>query len=260
MFFKGLRANIILLIISCAFASCKAYKQDILFKLDRNFNAADLAEPIRSAESNYRLRSGDLVLVDVFTNSGERLVDPNMELSNGNSSQAGQSRDRFSYLVLSSGEIKLPIVDYQQVAGKTIDQAEVFLESVYSNFYKDAFVKLRLTNRRVVVLGANGGAVVPLDNENSSLAEVLALYGGLDLGARASNIKVIRGDLSNPQVFQIDLSTIYGMTQTIVQLEAGDIVYVEPWRRPWQETLRDISPVFGLASTLLAFVVVIQNM
>ena len=238
---------------------CKAYKQDILFRLDDNFSAKDLSQAVFQAETNYKLQPDDLIRLEVFTNDGERLIDPNFELVVQQGNQQYQNRSQYQYLIQTDGTVKLPMVGKKNLEGLAIDEAEQILEQEYNISYKNSFVKLSVLNRRVIVLGANGGQVITIQNENTSLIEVLALYGGLNLGAKADKIKLIRGDLANPQVFKIDLATISGMKDSIVEVESGDVIYVEPWRRPWLESLRDVSPILGLTSSILTLIVVIQN-
>lgn len=240
--------------------SCKAYKQDILFNLDENFTAEDLKTPVNHAEENYRLQANDLLSLEVATNNGERLVDPNFELLPDVNRQANTGRDIVTYLIQTDGTVKLPIVGIKNLSGLTLIEAEEVLEQAYNIYYVESFVKLKVLNRRVVVLGANGGQVIPLDHDNTSLVEILALYGGLNLGAKSADIKLIRGDLTNPEVYLIDLSSLQGMRQSIVQVESGDIIYVQPWRRPWLESLRDVAPILGVTSSLLTLIVVIQNL
>ncbi len=232
-----------------------------MFRLDDNFTEEDLSEPVKKAEENYLIQVNDYIELNLFTNDGERIIDPNPEISGfgGNNQNRLNSRQQFEYLVQVDGVVKLPVVDRVKLAGLTVNEAEIVLQSAYNEFYKDCFVKLSVNNRRVVLLGANGGQVIILENENVTLAEVLALYGGLSLGAKANNIKLIRGDLSNPLVYQMDLTTIDGMRSTIIKVEPGDIIYVEPWRRPWLVGLRDISPVLSIASSVIAFFLLIQN-
>jgi len=166
---------------------------------------------------------------------------------------------RFQYLVQTDGMVKLPLIGMVPIEGLTIQEAEELVEETYNEYFKDSFVKLTLSNRRVIVLGVNGGQVIPIQNEHTSIAEVLALYGGLNLGAKAGNIRLIRGDLDNPEVFQIDMTTISGMRKTVLGVQPGDILYVEPWRRPWQQGLRDISPILSITSSMIAFVLLVQN-
>ncbi|MFT5639992.1 MAG: polysaccharide export outer membrane protein [Cyclobacteriaceae bacterium] len=238
---------------------CQAYRQDILFRLDEE-SAEGLTEAVAKYEGNYLIEENDLIQVDVFTNKGERLIDPNFELQAQGGQQGGQQRVVYQYLVQKGGNVKLPIVGDKTLAGTTIDGAEDILESAYSEFYKEPFVKIQLSNRRVVVLGAGGGAVIPLQNENTNLLEVLALYGGLEAGAKADKIRLLRGDLNNPFVYKIDLSTVAGMQSSIIQIEPGDIIYIEPWRRPWLEGFKDFSPILGLTTSALTLIVVIQNL
>lgn len=240
-------------------SSCKVYKQDILFRLDEHFTEADLALPMESAIGNYRIHANDYLKVDVFTNKGERIVDPNNELMQGSQNQQ-MNRQQFQYLVEEDGLVKLPIIGKIKLNELTVSEAESVLEQAYNDSYRDCFVKITVNNRRVIVLGANGGQVVPLTNDRVTIAEVMALYGGLSLGAKAGNIRLIRGDLNSPLVYNMDLTTIEGMRKSAIEVMPGDVIYVEPWRRPWQQALRDVSPILSITSSVIAFVLVIQNL
>lgn len=239
--------------------SCKAYKQDILFRLDDNFTEEDLSEPIKAAQNNYHLQVNDVLTIEVFTNNGERLIDPNRELQSGMSGQQRGNQD-LQYLINVDSTVKVPMVGNIKLTNLTIQEAESVLEQAFDEFYKGCFVKLKIVNRRVTLLGVNGGRIIALENENMTLAEIIALYGGLGLGAKAHNIKLIRGDLANPQVFQIDLTTIDAMKMSIMEVEAGDIIYVEPWRRPVFSSFRDVTAIMGFTSSIITFIFVIQNL
>lgn len=243
-------------------SGCKAYKQDILFRLDDDFSEEDLSGPIEKAEGNYVLKVNDQIIVDVFTNDGERIIDPNNELNQGQGMNNRQNQNirQFPYLIQANGTVKLPKIDTINLVGLTIYEAEQVLQEAYNAFYKECFVRLQVTNRRVTVLGANGGQVIPLENEKTTVAEVIALYGGVEMGTRANNVRLIRGDLKNPEVYMMDLTTIAGMRSTVIEVQPGDIIYVEPWRRAWLVGLRDISPVLSITSSILAFVLVLQNL
>lgn len=248
--------RLVLIVLIAVLSSCKAYKQDIMFKLDDEFTESDLTKVTDELEGNYKLGPNDALQLDVFTNDGERLIDPNMELVTVQGQQQQQFRDRFQYIIQADGKALFPMIGEIELAGMTMFEAEILLAEKYNDAYKGSFVKLRVVNRRVFVLGAPGGKVIPLPNENTSLIEVLASAEGLDLGAKAQNIKLIRGE----DVFKINLGTISGMKETNMSVEPGDVIYVEPWRRPWLETLRDISPALSLVSSVLTLIVVVQNL
>lgn len=227
-----------------------------MFKLDDNFSEADLAKATEAAERNYKLQPNDALLLDVFTNNGERLIDPNLEMSTVQGQQQQFFKDNFQYIIQTDGIATFPMIGDVSLSGLTIFEAELAIAEKFNKVYKDSFVKLRVTNRRVFVLGAPGGKVVPITNENTSLIEVLASAEGLNLGAKAQNMKLIRGD----DVYQIDLSTISGMKETNMAVEPGDVIYIEPWRRPWLEALRDVSPALSILTSVLTLIVVVQNL
>ncbi len=248
------------------FGACSAYKRDLMFQLSEN--RAEIEAQIQTAEMDYVLEINDLVRLDVFTNAGEFLLDPQFELLQGGNPQVFQFKDRFTYFIQEDSTARFPQVGNVQLAGLTLQEAEVKLEEAYAEYFVKPFVRLRLANRRVTVLGAvgeqatrngGGGAVVPLVNENMRVPEVLALAGGVGQGGRVQSIRLIRGNLSNPQIYEIDLGTIAGMKQSQMTVQGGDILYVEPWRRPFNQTVRDLSPILSLITSVATLIIVINN-
>ena len=60
-------------------ASCKAYKQSLLFQIDEaQFTEVEARAQV--VESSYQIKPYDELEVTVYTNKGERLVDPNNAL------------------------------------------------------------------------------------------------------------------------------------------------------------------------------------
>lgn len=240
-------------------SSCSIYKQDIMLR------AGDLAPSalqmeIAEAEKNYTIQVNDFIELEVYTNKGERIIDPDFELMKEmrvGGGQALNNRINPQYLIQANGRAKLPMIGEVALEGYTLNQADSLLAAEYSAYYKGSFVITRFVNKRVVVLGATGGQVIPLINENMNLLEVLALSGGIAGKGKAHNIRLIRGDLDNPQVQLIDLSTIEGMRQAALKVQPGDILYVEPIRRVLPETIRDITPVIGLVTNAVTLLIVI---
>ena len=104
-------------------------------------------------------------------------------------------------------------------------------------------------------MGATGGQVIPLDNPNLRLTEVLALGKGLDNNAQAQNIRILRND----DVYLIDLSTIEGYKEGDILIQPGDIIYVEPIRRPFTEAVRENGSIISIVVSLASLVVIILN-
>jgi polysaccharide export outer membrane protein len=213
-----------------------------------------------TTEKNYVIQKNDLLKLDIYSNNGERLIDPNPDISgsSGNSKNANQSSqpeqatEQTSYLVDLNGLAKLPMIGELKLDGLTLRQAEEIVQKEYSKYFKEPFIKMSYVNKRVIVLGAPGGQVIPLKNQNISVVEVLALAKGVDNYTKVHNIRLIRGQ----HVYQMDFSTIQGYQAGNMIVEPGDIVYVEPVRRPLSEALRDnyifIYPLITVITVLIA--------
>lgn len=231
-----------------------------MFKVDENDLTA-LTPEIQRAEKSYIIKPYDRIDVRVFTNKGERIIDPNFELQQQNrAATQDQSRIQNGFQVLSDGYVKLPLIDTVKLEGMSLNQAESFLQLRYDEFYKNSYVLVEYLNKRVFILGSNGGQVVPLQEENTSLIEVLAIAGGIDNLGKAFNLRLIRGDLTNPEVFLIDLSSVKGMRSSIVPVKSGDIIYVEPRREVLTESIRDIAFITAFIVNILSTIVLIQRL
>lgn len=212
-----------------------------------------MGQQAADAERNYLIQKNDYLKVAVYTSGGERIIDPDLRLLKDMPMQNNLSRPDPDFLVDVTGMVKFPMIGELKVEGLTIRKAEELLQKEYAKFYTDPFITLQYTNKRVVVLGAPGGKVIPLVNENVSLAEILALAEGVDNNAKAQNIRVIRGD----QVFVADFSTLQGYQKTNMIMQNGDIVYVEPVRRPVSEAARDYGPLLSLGISITTLIVVL---
>ena len=244
--FSGYSIFVFPLAVLC---SC-GYKQNIMFSVPEG---QELKQQVTAVEKNYIVQRNDYLELDVYTNKGERIIDPDLELTKDLPNQSIETKPRPTYLVDIRGVVKFPMVGEVKLEGRTIREAEAMLQQLYAEYYRDAFVVLQYVNKRVIVLGAPGGQVIPLMNENLTLVEVLALAKGVDNNARAQNIRVLRGK----DVYVCDLSTFDGYLKNNIGIEPGDVVYVEPIRRPVSEGLRDYGVIISLAASLTTMIVVI---
>ncbi len=232
--------------------ACKSYKQDVMFKSDEEYEFADISLAAQNVETNYKISPNDRLQVEVYTQGGERIIDPDFELYKdlpGNTSL----RPVPEYLVNSNGGVVLPKVGEVELAGLTLSQANDLLEQKYAVYYTQPYVLCKYTNKRVVILGGVSGQVIPLLNENTTILEVLALAGGLTEDAKADNIKVFRKD----QAFQLNFGNITGWRQSNIVMQPGDIIYVEPIKKPLPESISQLTPILGFLTSIATLLVVI---
>lgn len=235
--------------VGLVLSSCSAYKQNIMFK---TADEQAFRQQLQKAETNYTIRRDDLLSLEVYTNKGEKIVDPNQE-SFDETSKNQTATQRPEYLVDANGLARFPMIDEIKLEGLTLRQAEQILQKAYSQFYQEPFVMLKFMNKRVTVLGSGDGQVVPLTNENTKLTEVLALSKSITTQAKAYNIRVIRED----KTFIADLSTLEGYLQNDIVVMPGDIIYVEPVRRPFSEGIREYGPVISVITSVGTLIIVI---
>ncbi|RZK27040.1 MAG: hypothetical protein EOO63_14025, partial [Hymenobacter sp.] len=179
---------VLLLFSSCA--SSRYYNQRTLFRLtDEKGNRLDTARlrvAVNRTDRNYRIQPNDFIDARVYTNKGERLIDPNGKLDFGSSGGSGASGasprsttasagragggsgSATDFLIQANGTVELPVVGRVRLSGLNLHQADSTLQVLYSAYYVAPFVQTRVTNNRVIVLGG-GGQVIPLNNDNMNL-------------------------------------------------------------------------------------------
>ncbi|MBX2969743.1 MAG: polysaccharide biosynthesis/export family protein [Cyclobacteriaceae bacterium] len=242
-----------LVLMAVLLVSCASYKQNIMFRVT---DPAQVTQLTAEAEKNYVVQKNDLLKLRVYTSDGELIIDPDLKLLKDIPPQVASIRPDPDYLVDLNGVAKFPMIGELKIEGLTIRQAEAILQKEYAKFYTNPFVILQYANKRVVVLGALGGQVIPLLNENVTLVEVLALSTGLSNESKAHNIRVLRGE----QIMVADLSTFEGYKKNNLIMQPGDVVYVEPIRRPASEALRDYGPAISIITSLTTLLVVLVSL
>ena len=246
----------LLIIISVVIlTSCGSYKQNIMFQNEGNSTINKVTDSLR-VDKNYVIQPNDLLELEVYTKKGEFLIDPENKLLDQRLPNNANIKPKLRYLVQTDGTVVLPMVGLTELSGLTLIQAENKLITAFEKYYKDPFVKLTYVNKRVIVLGAGGGSVIPLQNENTTVLEVLALVEGFSQETKAHNIRLLRGE----QAYVLDFSSIKGYQENNMIVKNGDVVYIEPVRRPFTEFVRDNGPIISVFTSLASLIVVILSL
>lgn len=248
----------LIMLIALTSQSCRIFYPNQIFKTPEGY---DYTKFDSMPHEEYRIVPGDKFTMQVFSNDNYNTVNtivPTFEGGRGGSMQQGQ----IPYLVKQDSMSKLPVLGEVQLTGMTEPEAERYLEEQYSLYYEEPFVRLQVTNRRVVLFnsGAGSGKIVTLNEQNMSLIEVLAKAGGIPGGAKAYEVKVIRGDLNDPDIALLDLSTLEGMREASLKVQANDIIYIETRTRVTSGVLRELSPILSLISSLATLYFLINNL
>ncbi len=238
---------VLLVFVIAAFQSCSTLSvtKGRMLKTPLDFKYSDFKET--KSDLAYRIAVDDAIVINMFANDGYNFV----MLSGGQGSQNSQNRGGIrQYKVRADSTIKVPIIGKFKVVGFTLEELETTLEKLLEKQYQSPFVTIEIENRRIFVFsGISTAATFLLSNQNTTLFEVLAGSGGIPGNSNASKIKIIRGDLKNPEIYLIDLSTIEGMKDANLTMQAGDIVYIEPFINYASIVTSDITNLLGVLTT-----------
>jgi polysaccharide export outer membrane protein len=252
----------VLLLFSAS--SCRTLYPNEMFK-QKDYQFFELA---KKKVEEYVIQPGDEMSLEVYSRDGFKLVDVlgggmgttqpsggSSALSTGSSSSSSGStvtNSKHTYLVDKEGFVKLPVLGMLYVKGYTQNELENQLAQRYASLFVNPFVILRVANRRVFVFRGETASVIELNNAPTSLPEVLAKAGGLTRELKAYNIKIIRGDLANPQVRIINLSTLEGLRTADLIVQSNDIIYVEQKRTVVTDVLVLVTPILTAFTTAVS--------
>lgn len=254
-----MRHLLVLLIIAASLQGCKVFYPNVMFQTPKDYAFVDFdTMPV----PEYLIQPADRITVQVFTNEALGNVRTMVPIfQQGGGMNMNQQQQGMNFLVRADGTVMLPELGEVAISGLSIPQAELFLAEKYAQYYVEPFVIVRVSTRRVIVYnGGSSGTIVPLENEHMTLIEVLARAGGIGGGGKAWRVKVIRGDLNNPQIDLIDLSTVEGMREAELIMQPNDIVYIDPRMNQATGILREISPILGLITTGTTVYLLIANL
>ncbi len=247
--------SILILIVAfatvCLMSGCKVLYPSQMLKTDSDYQF----DNVEDNEAEYVINLYDKLDVRVYTNSGLQLINTEQ----GNVIQ--QNTNTVGYQVERDSTVKLPIIGRIKVAGNTITATESMLEELYKQYYQQPFVKVNVTNRRVIIFsaGSSHGSVLSINNEKFTLLEALAQAGGIDDLSKAYRIKVLRGDLKDPKVFLYNISSIEDIKKSNMVLQSNDIIYVERRPKYIQRTLTEVAPYVSLINTVMLIYLMTKN-
>jgi polysaccharide export outer membrane protein len=229
------------------FSSCGS-KKDILFKVNN--------EPNKSAVPVMVLKQGNAFIQEQNLILPGQILEisnlQNIDLVNGLGN--AQNITPLILTVAQDSTISLPGIGKTKIAGLTKSQAELKLTTIYQvNLLKDPLFKIEIKNMKVTLLGefAKQGKYV-ITKDKMTLVDIIGEAGGINNRANKSKLKIIRGDLNNPQVLLVNLNDINSLADARTNLQDGDIISLEP--KKIYQTTDKISPLLsfiGISATII---------
>ena len=251
------KINLIIIAIILIIVSSCTINSNRMLRTPKNYEFDKIENEL--SELEYQIDVNDQLTFQLYTNNGFQLID--MFSATGNSGVQTQRMMQSGsglgggglYLVRIDSLIEFPIIGDINLVGKTIKEAEIYLENIFSEFYVDPFIVLGVSTRRVFLFsGSSGGeaSVVNLGFNNMTLFEVLASAGGISSSNSSKKIKIIRRTNEGIKIFNADLSTINGINEGNMIMQSHDIIYITPNFNLGSEIAQDINSIFSFISTI----------
>ena len=213
-------------------------------------NAEDYQKEV---EYENKIAPNDRLSITVYVQSGQGSQQMSSILTTNSNNNVNSRDDDIGILVTQNGTVRLPMLGSVEIIGLTEDQASAKLIELYKTYIRNPYVKVEIKNQRVIVVGeVKKPGVVSVTNGTMTVLEAIAQSGDLtDLAAR-DNVKIIRGDLRNPNVRTIDLANIVALNESSLFLRPNDIIYVQPRElKGYNAAFNEIMPFWQMISSVL---------
>lgn len=170
------------------------------------------------------VQRGDKLEIQVFS--------PVPELTAPFRSQSASSESlaKDTYVVDHDGYILFPTLGLVSVEGQTLKQAGDSIAGLIRDggYIKEPTVQVRLANFTVTVVGRAGNTIIPVEDSDINLLQVIARSGGTDMNANIREVTVIRTEEGIRTAYQVNLQSRELFDSPVYYLKQHDVVYVKP--------------------------------
>ena len=245
--------SFILILSSCVSRKKLTYLKYSDESAGNNMAVSDIRTSITPAE--YKIIPYDNLYIRVITPDPQWSAIFNIDIGTGGLTQ--ESAGLSGYSVDAGGNIELPYAGKVSVAGKTLSEVKVELDSILKNYVADAAITLKLVNNAVSIIGevtAPGRYIIYKDRIN--IFEALSLAGDISAYGDRQKIQLIRPSPYGPIIKEFSLADRSILTSELFYVMPNDIIYAMPMQGRSFQTNSSIYTLF--LSTITTALVVIS--
>lgn len=191
------------------------------------YSIIDDEKMISVTPSAYKLMPYDNLYIRVLTPDPQYSELFNANFGTGTITQ--ESAGLSGYSVDIDGNIELPYVGKVKVAGKTLSDVKMDLDSIFTKYVTDGSIIVRLVNNTVSVLGevrSPGRYVIIKDRLN--VFEALALAGDLSEYSNRQKVMLIRPSPYGPVIKEFSLTDRSILASELYYILPNDVLYAMP--------------------------------
>ena len=196
----------------------------------------------------------DRVDITVYIQAGQGTQQmTSMLTSRDTNTSSNTIEENIGLLVTQEGTVRLPLIGSFKIQGLTQDQASKKLIQEYKKYIRNPYVLVEIKNQRVIVIGeVKSPGIVSVTNGTMNVIEAIARSGDLTDYASRTDIKVIRGDLRNPEIRNVNLTEMDAISLASLYLKPNDILYVQPGEiKGYNRLFNDLVPFWNMLSSVL---------
>jgi polysaccharide export outer membrane protein len=241
------KTYLLYLIFTLLLSSCGVYNSNKI--LSPSKIPSYTVESFKGSKGPGIIQAGDKLSIKIYPNEGERALLTIASITDEN--QSNKASD--GYVVSQAGSIKLPLIGEIKTVGLTPDQVADSLVIKLKKTIQSPYVEVSITNQRVLLFNGKGaGQVIPLSNEGTTLAEVLALGGGIKEYGKSNEIRLFRQEDGVRKIYEFDLSEINQLKHADISVQNRDILVINHHPRLAQNSLREVGPWLSILTSGLA--------
>jgi polysaccharide biosynthesis/export protein len=219
--------SVILILTSCLSNRKLTYLQYAEIPDETELELQDLRIPV--TPSAYKVMSYDNLFIRVLTPDPEWSVLFNTTPVGQGGAITEESASLVGYPVDGNGDIEIPFVGKVGVAGKTLSEIKIELDSIFRNYVTDAAITVRLVNNYISILGeVRVPGRYPLTKDRINVFEALSMAGDMSEFSNRQKIQLIRPSVYGPIVKEFSLLDRRILNSEFYHIMPNDILYAKP--------------------------------
>jgi polysaccharide export outer membrane protein len=243
--------HLIFFILVLTLSSCVSRKQLTYLQYSGTSSAKDLRATVTPAV--YKILPFDNLYIRVLTPDPKWSELFNTMPSGQGSSITQESAGLLAYPVDESGNIEIPFVGKLDVAGKTLSEIKINLDSIFQKYVKDAFITVRIVDNYLSIVGeVRQPGRYPITKDRLNIFEAISMAGDLSEFSNRQTIQLIRPSKYGPIVKEFSLIDRGILTSEFFYVMPNDIIYVQPLKgRAFQMNSSIYSIILSSVATIL---------
>jgi polysaccharide export outer membrane protein len=213
------------------------------------------ANKITVTPPTYKLMSQDILYIRVITPDPKWSEIFNVAAT-GQSALTEESAALSGYVIDDNGCIELPFAGKLEVAGKTLSEVKVKLDSTFINYVNDASIMVRMVNNYVSIIGeVKMPGRYPMTKDRLNIFEALSMASDMSEYGKRQKVQLIRPTPYGPVVKEFTLSDRSILTSEYFYIMPNDIIYAQPLKaKSFQINSLTYSLILGSIATILSSV------